>query len=69
MNKVEVLFVVDEEIEILMYYNLWIGAKKELDYLKALISNSIEDQKTEIGKKALRQVIEDYNEWMLAYKE
>lgn len=69
MNKVEVLFVVDKEIENLMYYNLWIGAKKELDYLKDLISNSIENQKTEIGKKALRQVIEDYNEWMLAHKE
>ena len=61
--------MVDKQIETLMYYNLWIGAKKELDYLKDLISNSIENQKTEIGKKALRQVIEDYNEWMLAHKE
>jgi hypothetical protein len=48
---------------------LWIGAKKELDYLKDLISNSIENQKTEIGKKALRQIIEDYNEWILGHKE
>ena len=43
--------------------------QKELDYLKDLILDSIENQKTEIGKKALRQVIEDYNEWMLAHKE
>jgi hypothetical protein len=59
----------DKENDILIYYNLWIGAKKELDYLKDLISNSIENQKTEIGKKALRQIIEDYNEWILGHKE
>jgi hypothetical protein len=59
----------DKENDILIYYNLWIGAKKELDYLQDLISNSIENQKTEIGKKALRQIIEDYNEWILGHKE
>jgi hypothetical protein len=59
----------DKENDILIYYNLWIGTKKELDYLQDLISNSIENQKTEIGKKALRQIIEDYNEWILGHKE
>ena len=43
--------------------------QEELNFLKDLILDAIENQKTEIGKKALRQVIEDYNEWMLGHKE
>ena len=43
--------------------------KKQLDYIQNLISNSIEHQKTELAAKALKEIIEDYNEWMLGHRE
>ena len=43
--------------------------KKELDYIQNSITEHIKHQKTELGQKALRKIIEDYNEWMLGHKE
>lgn len=65
IDGINCLSEMDKETEALMYYNLWLGTKEQLNYLQDLISDSIENQKTEIGKKALKQVIEDYNRWML----
>ena len=42
--------------------------KKQLDYIQNSISNAIKHQKTEIGQKALMEVIGDYNEWMLGHR-
>ena len=43
--------------------------KEELDYIQNSISNAIKHQKTELGVKALQEIIADYNEWMLGHKE
>lgn len=43
--------------------------KKQLDYIQNSINEHIKHQKTELGQKALRKIIEDYNEWMLGHKE
>ena len=43
--------------------------KKELDYIQNSITEHIKHQKTELGQKALKEVIEDYNEWLLGHKE
>ncbi len=43
--------------------------KKQLDYIQNSINEHIKHQKTELGQKALREIIEDYNEWMLGHKE
>ena len=42
---------------------------EQLNYIQNSITNAIKNQKTKIGEKALRDVIEDYNEWMLGHKE
>lgn len=54
-----------EEKNALVYRNLWMTTMKELLHLKSLISNSIVNQKTEIGRKALQQIIEEHNKWIL----
>lgn len=41
---------------------------RELDYLQNLISDKIKQQKSKLGEKALKDVIEDYNGWMLGHK-
>lgn len=41
---------------------------EELNYIQNSITNKIKHQKTKIGEKALRDIIEDYNEWMLGHK-
>ena len=43
--------------------------QKQLDYIQNSITNAIKHQKTELGQKALREIIEDYNEWLLGHKE
>ena len=43
--------------------------KKQLDYIQNLISEHIKHQKTELGQKALQEIIQDYNEWLLGHKE
>lgn len=43
--------------------------KKQLDYLQNSISNAIQHQKTELGQKALKEIISNYNEWLLGHKE
>ena len=43
--------------------------KKQLDYIQNSINEHIKHQKTGLGQKALRKIIEDYNEWMLGHKE
>lgn len=43
--------------------------KQELDYIQNSISEHIKHQKTELGQKALKEIIEDYNEWLLGHKE
>ena len=42
--------------------------QKQLDYIQNSISEHIKHQKTELGQKALREIIEDYNEWLLGHK-
>lgn len=42
--------------------------EEQLDYIQNSITNAIEHQKTKIGEKALKEVIKDYNEWMLGHK-
>lgn len=46
-----------------------LNLKKQLDYIQNLINKHIKHQKTELGQKALRKIIEDYNEWMLGHEE
>lgn len=41
--------------------------QKEVDYIKNSITEHIKHQKTELGQKALKEVIEDYNEWLLGH--
>ena len=43
--------------------------ESELNYIKYLISNAIVHQKTELEKKALQSIIEDYNKWVLGHIE
>ena len=43
--------------------------KKQLDYIQNSINEHIKHQKTELVAKALKEIIEDYNEWMLGHKE
>ena len=42
--------------------------KQQLNYIQNSISEHIKHQKTELGQKALREIIEDYNEWLLGHK-
>ena len=42
--------------------------KQELDYIQDLITYHIEHQKTELGQKVLREIIRDYNAWLLGHK-
>lgn len=41
---------------------------EEFNYIQNSIADKIKNQKTKIGEKALREVIEDYNKWMLGEK-
>ena len=41
--------------------------QKQLDYIQNSINNAIKHQKTELGQKALQEIIADYNEWMLGH--
>lgn len=41
--------------------------QKQLDYIQNSITNAIKHQKTELGQKALQEIIADYNEWMLGH--
>ena len=43
--------------------------KEQLDYIQNSISEHIKHQKTELGQKALQEIIRDYNEWLLGLKE
>lgn len=43
--------------------------KIQLNYIKNSITEHIKHQKTELGQKALKEIIADYNEWMLGHKE
>ena len=43
--------------------------QEQLDYIQNLISEHIRHQKTELGVKALQEIIVDYNEWILGHKE
>lgn len=43
--------------------------KQQLNYIQNSISENIKHQKTELGQKALKEIIVDYNEWMLGHKE
>lgn len=38
---------------------------QQLNYIQSSITEAINHQKTEIGQKALKQVIEDYNKYLL----
>lgn len=43
--------------------------KQQLDYIQNSISEHIKHQKTELGQNTLKEIIEDYNEWLLGHKE
>ena len=43
--------------------------KQQFNYIQNSISEHIKHQKTELGQKALKEIIEDYNEWLLGHKE
>lgn len=43
--------------------------KQQLDYIQNSISEHIKHQKTELGQKTLKEIIEDYNDWLLGHKE
>lgn len=43
--------------------------KKQLEHIQNSITEHIKHQKTELGQKALKEIIADYNEWMLGHKE
>lgn len=43
--------------------------KQQLEYIQNSISEHIKHQKTELGQKALQEIIRDYNEWLLGLKE
>ena len=43
--------------------------KQQFNYIQNSISEHIKHQKTELGQKALQEIIEDYNEWLLGHKE
>ncbi len=45
-----------------------IAIVEELNYIQNLIADKIKKQETKIGEKALREVIEDYDKWMLGEK-
>lgn len=40
----------------------------QFNYIQNSIVDKIKNQKTKIGEKALREVLEDYDEWMLGHK-
>lgn len=42
--------------------------KQQFNYIQNSISEHIKHQKTELGQKALQEIIEDYNEWLLGHK-
>lgn len=42
--------------------------KKQLDYIQNSINTHIKHQKTELGQKALKEIIKDYNEWLIGHK-
>ncbi|MBR3140526.1 MAG: hypothetical protein IKF11_06645 [Methanobrevibacter sp.] len=39
-----------------------LNLQKQLDYIQNSITNAIKHQKTELGQKALQEIIADYNE-------
>ena len=43
--------------------------KKQLDYIQNLINEHIKHQKIELGQKALQEIIQDYNDWLLGHEE
>lgn len=43
--------------------------RQELDYIQKSITEHIKHQKTELGQKALQEIIQDYNDWLLRHKE
>ena len=42
--------------------------KQQFNYIQNSISEHIKHQKTKLGQKALQEIIEDYNEWLLGHK-
>ena len=45
------------------------GLRKELDYIQDSITEAIANQKTDIAKNALREVIRNYNMYMLGHRK
>lgn len=42
--------------------------KEQLNYIQNSINNAIKHQKTELQVKTLKEIIQDYNEWLLGHK-
>ena len=54
-NKLKILYLTRENKAL----------KKELDFIQNSITESIKHQKTELAQKALKKVIEDYNNYLI----
>ena len=55
LNKLKILYLTRENKAL----------KKELDFIQNSITESIKHQKTELAQKALKKVIEDYNNYLI----
>ena len=74
VNEEELVYVDKNELEQLIenYQQLEKEneqLKQQFNYIQNSISEHIKHQKTELGQKALQEIIEDYNEWLLGHKE
>lgn len=54
-NKLKILYLTRENKAL----------KKELDFIQNSITESIKHQKTELAQKALKKIIEDYNNYLI----
>ena len=51
------------------YYRENEQLNSQLEYIQSSISKAIKHQKTGLGQKALKEVIADYNEWLIGHKK
>lgn len=69
-DKNDTAYSIDELIELLNEFQKENKQlKQQLEYIQNSISEHIKHQKTELGQKALKEIIKDYNEWLLGLKE
>ena len=42
--------------------------RQQVDYIQNSITEHIKHQKTELGQKALKEIIQDYNDWLIGHE-